>query len=217
MDSEGIRLPPKPFYQYPTALFKSTQLDLTPEKKSTKSTTKRPIIQQNRFKIPTDISENPPDETKKTFACLAQPSMNSTNQMSRKLAVLQRETFDAAAAIAEELEQSEIVRTNLGEKVAQAVNVKKGSRIYSDLVPLDVDDKHVLAECAHAKARSAFKTIKSQSQEPDIMAFFSEEFETQAAHFDCEEFYREEPLPKPTPASPTHVFDLYRHLQCWQE
>ena len=145
--------------------------------------------------------------------------MNSTNQISRKLAVLQEEKFDAAAAIAKELQQSETLRTNLGEKVAQVVNVKKGSCVYSDLVPLHIDDKDVLAEYGSGKTRSTGtrKRSKSQSQEPDIMAFFSEEFETQIAHFDYEEFYREEPLAKPTPASPTHVFDLYQHLQCWQE
>ena len=33
MDSEGIRLPPKPTLEPQTTLFKITQLDLTPEKK----------------------------------------------------------------------------------------------------------------------------------------------------------------------------------------
>lgn len=33
MDPEGIRLPPKPTLEPQTTLFKSTQLDLTPEKK----------------------------------------------------------------------------------------------------------------------------------------------------------------------------------------
>ena len=33
MDSEGVRLPPKPTLEPQTTLFKSTQLDLTPEKK----------------------------------------------------------------------------------------------------------------------------------------------------------------------------------------
>lgn len=143
--------------------------------------------------------------------------MNSTKRVSRKLLALQREKFDAVAAIAEELEQSETTRTNLGERVAQSVNVKKGSQVYSDLVSLDVDAEEVLAECAHPKARSSTKTNKFLSQEPDIMAFFSEDFETQTAHFDNELFYREEPLPQPTAAPISHVFDLYEHIQCWQE
>jgi len=143
--------------------------------------------------------------------------MNSTKRVSRKLLALQREKFDAVAAIAEELEQSETTRTNLGERVAQSVNVKKGSQVYSDLVSLDVDAEEVLAECAHPKARSSTKTKKFLSQEPDIMAFFSEDFETQTAHFDNELFYREEPLPQPTAAPISHVFDLYEHIQCWQE
>lgn len=143
--------------------------------------------------------------------------MNSTNRESRKLAALQKEQFVAAIAIAEELEQSETARTNLGEKVAQAVNVRKGSHVFSDLVPLDVEDEDVLTECAYPKARSTFKTTKSQSHEPDIMAFFSKDFETQTAHFDYEEFYKEDPLPTPTPASTSHVFDLHQHIQCWQE
>lgn len=143
--------------------------------------------------------------------------MNSTKRVSRKLLALQREQFDAAAAIAEELEQSETTRTNLGERVAQVVNVKKGSHIYSDLVSLDVDAEEVLAECAHPKARSIAKTNKLISQEPDIMAFFSEDFETQTAYFDHDLFYREEPLPQPSAAPISHVFDLYEHIQCWQE
>lgn len=151
------------------------------------------------------------------FCSLSQPSINSTNRISRKLAVLQEEKFDAATAIAEELEQSETARTNLGEKVAQAVNVKKGSHVYCDLVPLNVDDSDVLAEYEHTKTKSTFKTAKSESQELDIMAFFTEDFEIQEAHFDCAEFYIEELLPKPTPASLSHLFDLYQHHQCWQE
>ena len=152
-----------------------------------------------------------------SFYSLAQPSINSTNRVSRKLAALQKEQFDPATAIAEELAQSEMTRTNLGEKVAQAVNVKKGSHIYSDLVPLDIDAKDVLAECTYPKARSISKTGKSLSQEPDIMAFFSEDFETQTAHFDYDVFYKDDPLPKPSPASISHVFDLHQHIQCWQE
>ena len=143
--------------------------------------------------------------------------MNSTKRVSRKLQALQREQFDAAAAIAEELEQSETTRTNLGEKVAQAVNVKKGSHIYSELISLDVDAKEVLAECAYPKVRSSTKTNKLLAQEPDIMAFFSEDFETQTAHFDYDLFYKEDPLPEPSAAPISHVFDLYEHIQCWQE
>ena len=143
--------------------------------------------------------------------------MNSSKRVSRRLLAIQREQFDAAAAIAKELEQSETTRTNLGERVAQAVNVKKGSHIYSDLVSLDVDAEEVLAECAHPKARSSTKTNKVLSLEPDIMAFFSEDFETQNAHFDHDLFFKEEPLPEPSAAPISHVFDLYEHVQCWQE
>lgn len=151
------------------------------------------------------------------FCSLAQPSINSSNRICRKLAVLQEEKFDAATAIAEELEQSETARTNLGEKVALAVNVKKGSHVYCDLVPLDVDDNDLLAEYECIKTKSMFKTVKSELQEPDIMAFFAEDLETQVPHFDYAEFYIEEPLPKTIPASFSHLFDLYQHHQCWQE
>jgi len=195
-------------------LFKSTELDLTPEKKSTKSTSR---LKQNNQKSSTVSTENKSEESKEIYVCLAQPSMNSTKRVSRKLAALQKEQFDAAIAIAEELEQSEMTRTNLGEKVAQAVNIKKSSHIYSDLVPLDVDAEDVLAGYAHPKVQSSSKTVKSQLQEPDIMAFFAEDFETQTAHFDYDVFYKEDPLPEPSPASISHVFDLHQHIQCWQE
>ena len=89
--------------------------------------------------------------------------MNSTKRVSRKLLALQQEQFDAVAAIADELERSETTRTNLGERVAQAVNVKKGSHIYSNLVSLDVDAEEVLVEGAHLKARSScFQALTSQ-------------------------------------------------------
>lgn len=212
MDTDGIRRPPKPASQLSTALFMSPQLDLTPEKKTNKL---KQNGQKNISEVPT---ENKTGESKEIYACLAQPSMNSTKRVSRKLLALQQEQFDAVAAIAEELEQSETMRTNLGERVAQAVNVKKGSNIYSDLVSLDVNAEEVLAECAHPKARSSTnKTNKLLSQEPDIMAFFSEDFETQTAHFDQELFQREDPLPEPSAAPISHVFDLYEHIQCWQE
>lgn len=212
MDSDGIRRPPKPAPQLSTTLFMSPQLDLTPEKKAKKP---KQNGQKNISEAPT---ENKTEESKEIYACLTQPSMNSTKRVSRKRLALQREQFDAVAAIAEELEQSETTRTNLGERVAQAVNVKKGNHIYSDLVSLDVDAEEVLAECAHPKARSSTnKTNKLLSQEPDIMAFFSEDFETQMAHFDHDLFYREEPLPQPSAAPVSHLFDLYEHIQCWQE
>lgn len=217
MDSEGVRLPPKPAYQNPTALFKSTQLDLTPEKESTMPTRKQLNNNENSNNLSTKILGNTTNEAKKIYACLAQPSINSSNRICRKLAVLQEEKFDAATAIAEELEQSETARTNLGEKVALAVNVKKGSHVYCDLVPLDVDDNDLLAEYECIKTKSMFKTVKSELQEPDIMAFFAEDFETQVPHFDYAEFYIEEPLPRTIPASFSHLFDLYQHHQCWQE
>ena len=143
--------------------------------------------------------------------------MNSTKRVSKRLLALQREQFDPAIAIAEELEQSETTRTNLGEKVARAVNVKKGSNIYSDLVSLDVDAEDVFTEQAHPKARSSAKANKPLLQEPDIMAFFSKDFETQTAHFDYDLFHKEEPLREPSAAPISRVFDLYEHIKCWQE
>lgn len=148
---------------------------------------------------------------------LGQPFMNSTNLVSKKLAALQKEQFDPALAIAEEIEQSETARVIFGEKVAQAVNVKKGSHIYADLIPLDVEAKDVLAECAYPKARSSSKSTKLLIQEPDIMAFFSENFETQMAHLDYDLFYQGDPVNEPSAASISHVFDLHKHIQCWQE
>ena len=58
MDSDGIRLPPKPAPQLSTALFTSPQLDLTPEKKTIRPTQKIPVV-------PT---ENKTDESKEIYA-----------------------------------------------------------------------------------------------------------------------------------------------------
>ena len=143
--------------------------------------------------------------------------MNSTKRVNKKLLALEEEQFNPAEAIAKKLEQSEITRSNLCEKVVQAVNVKKGDNIYSDLVSLNVDAEDAFAEHAHVRARSSAKTYKPPLQEPDIMAFFSEEFETQSAHFGYDLFYVEEPLPEPSAAPISHVFDLYKHVKSWQE
>ena len=143
--------------------------------------------------------------------------MNSTKRVNKKLLALEEEQFNPAEAIAKKLEQSEITRSNLCEKVAQAVNVKKGDNIYSDLVSLNVDAEDAFVEHAHVRARSSAKTYKPPLQEPDIMAFFSEEFETQSAHFGYDLFSVEEPLPEPSAAPISHVFDLYKHVKSWQE
>ena len=68
MDSEGILLPPKPTFQPPTALFKSTLLDLTPEKKASKSTTNR--LKQNgpNSASLTVSTENKSEESKEIYA-----------------------------------------------------------------------------------------------------------------------------------------------------
>ena len=68
MDAEGIRLPPKPTFQRPSALFKSTQLDLTPEKKSCKSTTNR--LKQNGPKSASSTvsTENKSEESKEIYS-----------------------------------------------------------------------------------------------------------------------------------------------------
>ena len=63
MDPEGVRLPPKPMYQHPTAVFKSTQLDLTPEKKSTKPMPNR-FKQLNGHKSSTVPTEDKLEESK---------------------------------------------------------------------------------------------------------------------------------------------------------
>ena len=130
---------------------------------------------------------------------------------------IRNEQFNAAAAIAKELENSVTARADLGEKVAQAVNVKKGINLYSDLVSMDVDTDEILSECAPRKARSAARTSKPLVQEPDIMAFFSEDFESEMASFDFDAFYREDSSPATSNAPISHAFDLYRHIQCWQQ
>ena len=71
MDSEGVRLPPKPTYQNPTALFKSSQLDLTPEKESARPTRKQLNNNENSNNLPTKILGNTTNEAKKIYAWYA--------------------------------------------------------------------------------------------------------------------------------------------------
>lgn len=71
MDPESVRLPPKPTYQNPTALFKSTQLDLTPEKESTWPTRKQLNYNENSNKLPTEIPGKTANEAKKIYVWYA--------------------------------------------------------------------------------------------------------------------------------------------------
>ena len=61
MDSDSIRRPPKPAPQFPTALFMSPQLDLTPEKKTNKP---KQNCQKNISEAPTEKTE----ESKEIYA-----------------------------------------------------------------------------------------------------------------------------------------------------
>lgn len=108
------------------------------------------------------------------------------------------------------------MRINLGERVVQAVNVKKGSNIYSDLVFFDVNVEEVFVECVYLKVRSSINKInKFFLQELDIMVFFLEDFEIQIVYFDQELFQREDLLLELLVVLIFYVFDLYEYIQCW--
>ena len=146
---------------------------------------------------------------------LGQPSVNSTAIIASTLTLAQQQKFNAASAVKEELKKSEATRMKISEKVAQTVNVKKNKKIYSELVPVDVNQDEILS--AHTVARIPRKPKKAcDIPEPDIMDFFSEHFEEETADFDFGVLNDEEPLPKPSPAPMDHAFDLYHHMECWE-
>lgn len=62
MDSDSIRLPPKPAPQLSTALFMSPQLDLTPEKKANRP---KQNCQKNISEAP---NENKTEDSKEIYA-----------------------------------------------------------------------------------------------------------------------------------------------------
>ena len=148
---------------------------------------------------------------------LTQPSMNSTARISKQLFDLKERQFDAAAAVAEELEQSEMKRLALAEKVSLSVNVRKEETKYSGLIPVNVEEEALLRKCAPSRAPlSSTVDKRPASIDPDIMEFFSDTFVEETAGLDFDIFDQVEAPVGPSPAPLSHTFGLYSHMQMWQ-
>lgn len=146
-------------------------------------------------------------------SCLVQPTINSSARISLKLHELQGTKFNPAVAIAEELQNSETARTTLAEKVASAVNVRKDRKKYTDLISLDLVPNDVIYCRTQQRAPFTAKGPKSQDNEPQIMDFFSDDFEEENAKFEFDLLGEEEEIPD---INYEHAFDLYSRMSCWE-
>lgn len=147
-----------------------------------------------------------------TFS-LERPAINSSARICSKLHNLQNNKFNPAIAIAEELENSETTRTNFAEKVAQAVNIKRDKNKYTDLISLDVVPRDIIKSHVLQRAPCTAKPGKGPEVEPQIMDFYSEDFEEESAKFEFNGLDEKDELPV---VSYDYAFDLYSHMRCWE-
>jgi hypothetical protein len=144
---------------------------------------------------------------------LERPAINSSARISTKLHGLQKTKFNPALAIAEQLENSETTRTNFAEKVALAVNIKRDKNKYTDLISLDVVPKDIIGSHAQHRALCTGKTTRVPENEPQVMDFYSEDFEEESAKFDFPGLDKKDGLHT---VNYDHAYDLYSHMRCWE-
>ncbi|EDO34050.1 predicted protein [Nematostella vectensis] len=228
MSGDVVRIAPKPSSK-PSVLAGpnfSPQLDLTPEKKHPKRTAYSSALPETGVFVERNSTDIRPLETTVPnkgknggiSVRLNKPCVNSSARISHKLQMLQECKFNSAIAIAAELEKSETTKTALLERAALGVNVKRDQNKYSDLVPLDLVAEDLIG--VHTQQRASFKPRepKVPDNEPQIMDFFSEEFEEETSRcvFPGPEEVDNEVDDDDDGGGGGHAFDLYRHVQCWE-
>ncbi|XP_077998666.1 protein phosphatase 1 regulatory subunit 35-like [Glandiceps talaboti] len=151
---------------------------------------------------------------------LSRPVYNSTMALGQHLQMVRQNKFDAEDAVLKVLQTSESTQYALSEKVSEVVNVPAKEKKYSGLISIDVPVEetvnHVIEEkMSKVKARPEKKTKEPEVPGPDIMEFFTEDLQEERAHWSTGV------VPKVTlpleQAPDSMAFDLYRHMQWWQQ
>ncbi|KAL8564958.1 hypothetical protein ACOMHN_019861 [Nucella lapillus] len=149
---------------------------------------------------------------------LARPEFNSALKISQELKSVKGKQPDTWGAVSQKLKTCERKRTQIQEKASSRVNIQLQSGLYSDLVDVDVplDD---LCQHVEKDIRLRAPSPKPSSlrvpvgKEPDIMEFFSPEFQPELPDLTLTGI---RPITENlTTADPILAFDLYRHNRAW--
>ncbi|XP_071946172.1 protein phosphatase 1 regulatory subunit 35-like [Antedon mediterranea] len=154
-------------------------------------------------------------------ANLQAPQLHSTGALEQRLHNIELEEFNVEGAVAKMLEQTESVRNEFSERIAEAVNVPKDYKKYSGLVSIDVPadgvGNYVVEEKITRPRRGKKKQSAkpSTSKEPDIMECFRPDLVTDVADLSSASRLPHYKI-KPTVVPVDSAFDIYRHIQQWQ-
>ncbi|XP_002736958.1 uncharacterized protein LOC100367885 [Saccoglossus kowalevskii] len=149
---------------------------------------------------------------------LTKPVYHSTVALGQQLQTLKENRFDPQSAVMKVLQYSEETHHALSERVAETVNVPVREKKYSGLISVDVPIEetvsHVIEEkMSKVKIRPDKKPKEAEPAAPDILEFFTPDLQEETAHW-CKPAKLSVPLEL---APDTMVFDLYRHMQWWEQ
>lgn len=139
------------------------------------------------------------------------PEYNSTLRMRKEIESIKESHVDVVKALDKKLQISDTVSSDIREKASTKVNVSspRFTGLVSLSVPVEDIDKPQTFRAKPVKARSQSKT-----REPDLMEFFSTEFQRETPELSTPGLSTpSEPL---VTASPMSAFDLYRHNRVWE-
>ncbi|XP_033107657.1 uncharacterized protein LOC117109416 [Anneissia japonica] len=153
---------------------------------------------------------------------LERPKLHSTGMLEHRLQNMELEVFDAESAVARMLQESERVRNEFVERVAEAVNVPQDYKKYSGLVSIDVpaegvvnpvvEEKVIRTKKSKRKDTAKPSTVKKQ---PDIMECFRPDMLTDMADLSSVNHAPHYEV-TPTVVPIESAFDIYRHIEQWQ-
>uniref|UniRef100_K7FIG8 Protein phosphatase 1 regulatory subunit 35 n=1 Tax=Pelodiscus sinensis TaxID=13735 RepID=K7FIG8_PELSI len=98
---------------------------------------------------------------------LAAPELHSSLALGREVQAAAHEAFDAHRAAQDLLATSFVVRCNVEEKAATAMNIPREQQLYQGLVSLQVPAEEVLS-CAIQEKLSLVQTQPEPRKEPDL-------------------------------------------------
>nr|XP_025036228.1 LOW QUALITY PROTEIN: protein phosphatase 1 regulatory subunit 35 [Pelodiscus sinensis] len=150
---------------------------------------------------------------------LAAPELHSSLALGREVQAAAHEAFDAHRAAQDLLATSFVVRCNVEEKAATAMNIPREQQLYQGLVSLQVPAEEVLS-CAIQEKLSLVQTQPEPRKEPDLegpdLLMFYEPLElfAETPYLSVEGLppLRLQPPPIRPPAS---TFQMFRQLQQW--
>ncbi|XP_057302287.1 uncharacterized protein LOC130636553 [Hydractinia symbiolongicarpus] len=137
---------------------------------------------------------------------LSNPSLHTTNLLTREIEENRNRNFDVAKAL-QEIQLSESVQNTIGEEVTTVLNYKPTDRKYKNLTSLNVEADDVIIP----KTRTLYKEKnKDCSLKPDIKdLYFPEDFVTEKGKTDFDVNIPDEGKEECCENKYSFLFDLY--------